>query len=72
MARVTAEDREREVTIEWTETIHKTLTLPFADMAKLLKIKQGELKDALDEGEGLTGTLRFTKRNGNFLRLAAS
>lgn len=51
MARVTAEDREREVTIEWTETVHKTLTLDFVEMAKLLKIKQSELKGWVDEGD---------------------
>lgn len=51
MARVTEEDREREVTIEWTETVHKTLTLDFPTMAKTLKITQSELKNWLDEGD---------------------
>lgn len=51
MARVTEEDREREVTIEWTETVHKTLTLDFPAMAKALKITQSELKNWLDEGD---------------------
>lgn len=60
MARVTEEDREREVTIEWTETVHKALTLDFPAMAKALKITQSELKNWLDEGEEADITERET------------
>ena len=51
MAKVTDEDREKDVMIEWTETVHKTLTLNFVEMAQALKIKQSELKAWLEEGD---------------------